>query len=163
MNGSVSELLDRCRSAGLSLAIEEEALCVDFEREPPDDLIEKLRQCKPEVMAALCGVIPSREPLTLRDGRIMWRFLACEVPASISRDTVALLDRVRRAGVVFVADGLELHVVERWKGQLRPNLLRALRDNAGASIAVLRGEHRARMTRLPPDCVAEYDARSEGA
>ena len=162
MNALVTELLDRCRTTGLSLVVEGEALHVDFEREPPADLIEKLRQQKSEVMSALSGAIALREPLMLRDGRVMWRFRARETPPSAAPDTAALLDRVRRAGVVLVADGAELHVVERWKGQLHPNMLRALGDNAAAAIAVLRGEHRDRVARLPPECVAECDPRVGG-
>ena len=53
-------------------------------------------------------------------------------------------DRVRQMGVVLVADGAELHVVERWQGQLDPNAMRELRANAGAVIAILRGEFHAR-------------------
>jgi hypothetical protein len=163
MSTAVAELLARCRTAGLSLAVEGEALHVDFEREPPSDLIEKLRQHKPEVMAALSSATLSRKPLILRDGRTMWRFRAAEIPAQASPDTAALLDRVRRAGVVLVADGAELHGVERRKGQLHPNTLRSLRDNAGAAIAVLRGEHRERVARLSLGCVTEPDPLSGGA
>jgi hypothetical protein len=88
----------------------------------------------------------------------MWRFRAAEVPSSPSPDTTALLDKVRSVGVVLVADGMELHVVERWKRQLHLQTLRDLRANAGAVIAVLRGEHRARVARLPAECVAERPA-----
>jgi len=51
----------------------------------------------------------TKRPLVLRDGRIMWRFRASEIPPSAASDAAsALLDRVRRVGVVVVADGLEL-------------------------------------------------------
>jgi hypothetical protein len=60
---------------------------------------------------------------------------------------------VRRVGVVLVADGMELHVVERWKGQLHRRTLQALKDNAGTAIAMLRGEHRARVALLPAEGV----------
>jgi hypothetical protein len=95
-------------------------------------------------------------PLFLRDGRVMHRFRAAEIPA-LAPDTAALLDKVRRVGVVLVADGTELHVVERWKGQLHPQTLRNLRDSAGDVITVLRGEHRERVAGLPAACVAALE------
>ena len=86
----------------------------------------------------------------------MHRFRAAEIPA-LAPDTAALLDKVRRVGVVLVADGTELHVVERWKGQLHPQTLRNLRDSAGDVITVLRGEHRERVAGLPAACVAALE------
>ena len=53
MNGAIAELLARCRTAGLALLVEGDLLHVDFESDPPVDLIEEIRQYKPEVMAAL--------------------------------------------------------------------------------------------------------------
>jgi hypothetical protein len=53
MNAAVTELLQRCRVAGLSLLAEGDALCVDYESEPPPDLIEELKRHKAEVIAAL--------------------------------------------------------------------------------------------------------------
>ena len=150
MNGAVCDLLDRCRAAGLSLAVEGDALHVDFEREPPADLVETLRRHKPEVMAALSGsMLSTGGPLILRDGRVMHRFRAGEIPASPQPEVAGLLDKVRRGGVVLVADGAELCVVERFRGQLHPRTLRELRERAGAAIAVLRGEHRERVSCLP--------------
>jgi hypothetical protein len=55
LSGGVGELLDRCRAAGLSLAVDGIALHIDFERDPPGELIEELRRRKPEVMAVLAG------------------------------------------------------------------------------------------------------------
>jgi len=100
---------------------------------------------------------------TLRDGRVMHRFRADEIPASPQPDTAGLLDKVRRGGVVLVADGAELRVVERLQGQLHPRTLRELRERAGAAIAVLRGEHRERVSCLPAECVAEYDPGTPAA
>jgi hypothetical protein len=100
-----------------------------------------------------------KSPLVLRDGPFMWRFYAGEIPTSPQPDTAALLDRVRRGGVVLIGDGLELHVVERWEGQLHLQTMQALKDNAGAAIAVLRGEHRERVARLPAEQVAVWDRR----
>jgi hypothetical protein len=101
-------------------------------------------------------------PLFLRDGRVMHRFHATGIPAEAPPDTRALLDRVRRNGVVLVADGMGLHVVERWKGQLHRAVLRGLRDNAGDVVALLRKEHRVRVKRLPPEAVTVYDPAPDG-
>jgi hypothetical protein len=143
---------------------------VEFERVPSSDLLEEIRCRKPEVIAALSDAralgeiswvapLAATEPVVLRDGRVMHRFRAAGILRSRSPDTAALLDRLPRAGVVLVADGMELHVVGRWKGQLHPQTLRTLQDNAAAAIAVLRGEHRARVGQLPAECAAEYDPK----
>jgi hypothetical protein len=55
MSDAVTELLARCRTAGLALLVEDDGLHVDFESDPPIDLIEAIRQHKPEVMSALSG------------------------------------------------------------------------------------------------------------
>ena len=62
MSGAVGELLERCRAAGLLLTAEDEALHVPFEREPPGELIEELRQRKPEIMAALASATATTPP-----------------------------------------------------------------------------------------------------
>jgi hypothetical protein len=53
VNGALTELLERCRAAGLALLVEGDSLHVDFEKDPPNDLIEEIRRHKPEVVAAL--------------------------------------------------------------------------------------------------------------
>jgi hypothetical protein len=53
MSAAVAEVLARCRAAGLSLLVEGDTLHVDYESEPPPDLIERLRQHKAEVIATL--------------------------------------------------------------------------------------------------------------
>jgi hypothetical protein len=50
---TAAELIKRCRAAGLSLAVEGDALHVDFERDPPAELIQEIRQHKPKVIVAL--------------------------------------------------------------------------------------------------------------
>jgi hypothetical protein len=70
----------------------------------------------------------------------MHRFRAAEIPPSPSSDTATLLERVRRGGVVLIADDCELRVIERRRGQLHPHVLRSLAEGAGAVIATLRGE-----------------------
>ena len=57
MNGTVGELLQRCRAAGLALLTEGGALHVEFDGEPPIDLLEEIRQRKPEVIAALSDAL----------------------------------------------------------------------------------------------------------
>ena len=124
----------------------------------------------PPAEQAAKGLQPNSEfterqvgPVTLRDGRVMHRFRAGEIPASPQPEVAGLLDKVRRGGVVLVADGAELCVVERFRGQLHPRTLRELRERAGAAIAVLRGEHRERVSCLPAECVAEYDPGTPAA
>jgi hypothetical protein len=56
LTDNVYKLIARCRVAGLDLLAEGTALHVEFEREPPADLIEQIRRHKPEVIAALSGV-----------------------------------------------------------------------------------------------------------
>jgi hypothetical protein len=56
VNGTVAELLARCRAAGLALLVEGDSLHVDFVSNPPVDLIEEIREHKPEVIAALSNV-----------------------------------------------------------------------------------------------------------
>jgi hypothetical protein len=54
VSGVIAGLLDRCWAVRLSLTVKGDALHVDFDRDhPPTDLIEEIRQYKPEVMAAL--------------------------------------------------------------------------------------------------------------
>ena len=86
-----------------------------------------------------------KNPLIMRDGRVM-HFLptADAIPKSSPNYIRELCDRIRRAGVVLVADGTELHVVERRQGQLDPNTFQTLKNCAGAVIAILRGEARVR-------------------
>jgi hypothetical protein len=89
----------------------------------------------------------------------MWRFCANKIQTTPPLHTAALLNRTRRAGVVLVADGMQLHVIERRKGQLHPNTRRKLKESAGDIIAVLRGEHRERVALMPPDQIGVWDPR----
>ena len=79
-------------------------------------------------------------PLLLRDGRRMWRFDACEIASA--RTDIALVSEARWHRAVLVADGYTLVVVERWLSTLPDDLLRALREEAGAVISALRHDHR---------------------
>lgn len=84
------------------------------------------------------------EPALLPDGRRLHRFRASEVPSSVPPHVPSLLVEARWCGAVLVADGLELIVVERWLSRLPWDALLALKDDAGAVIALLRGESHAR-------------------
>jgi hypothetical protein len=53
MSGPVTALLMRCQRTGLLLTVDGDKLDVDYEREPPRELIEELRRHKAEIMAAL--------------------------------------------------------------------------------------------------------------
>lgn len=84
------------------------------------------------------------EPLRVTDGRRMHRFRADAIVETVQPHARDLLDQARQFGAVLVADGPELHVVAPKLSQLPPELLAQLRIAAGAVIAALRGEHRAR-------------------
>jgi hypothetical protein len=73
VNGAVCELIERCRAAGLSLLAEGGVLHVEFECEPPSDLIEEIRQHKPQVLAALSVVTGAIEDRPASSGAAMGR------------------------------------------------------------------------------------------
>ncbi len=100
------------------------------------------------------------EPLRVTDGRRMHRFRAGAIVETVSPRARELLDQARQFGAVLVADGSELHVVAPKLSQLTPELLGQLRIAAGAVIAALRGEHRARTqtgTQDPGSCREQID------
>jgi hypothetical protein len=72
------------------------------------------------------------------------QFPAKSIPGYMTGRARDLCIRARACGVVLVADGATLIVVEPWLSELAPETLLALRDHAGEVIAQLRGEHRAR-------------------
>jgi hypothetical protein len=146
-------------------------LIVEADRDPPGELIARLRAHKAEVIAFLlpqragAGVEASEpskcegnhpdvigEPTLLRDGRRLYRFRASEGAMVQSGDAADLVDDARWRGAVLIADGRELIVVERWLSTLPVEALRALKDNASNVIAVLLGEsrQRARLRGLGP-------------
>jgi hypothetical protein len=99
----------------------------------------------------------TRRPLVLDDSRRMHWFPAASLPDLVGDRVLDLLHAARlEHSAVLVGDGMTLIVVEP-RRRLPPELLADLRDNAGAVIAVLRGEHRERVSRLPPDQVAVYE------
>lgn len=100
------------------------------------------------------------EPLRVTDGRRMHRFRADAIVETVSPRARELLAQARQFGAVLVADGSELHVVAPKLSQLTPELLVQLRIAAGAVIAALRGEHRARTqtgTQDPRSCREQID------
>jgi hypothetical protein len=95
MSGTVAELLARCRDAGLSLLVEGDALCVDYERGLPLDLIEEIRLHKPEVMAVLTApaapvIAPAR-----------WAGMAADGP-SFEEPCPERSGLIERRGAVFL-------------------------------------------------------------
>ena len=93
-----------------------------------------------------CGFERAARPVQLSDGRWLHRFRADEIPASVPHQARELCARARACGVVLVADGHELIAVEQRRSALPLETLRALKDAAGAIIAYLRRESRARCT-----------------
>ena len=73
------------------------------------------------------------------------KFSAVTIPQGRDADVIDLMSRARASGAVLVGDGVTLVVSAR--DSLPADLIEGLRDNAGAIIAVLRGEHRARVAR----------------
>jgi hypothetical protein len=84
------------------------------------------------------------EPTLLSDGRRLWRFPADSIPAATDDDCRDLAGTARTHGVVLVADGRDLIVVERWLSTLPDEIRHAIAANAGGIIALLRGESRER-------------------
>jgi hypothetical protein len=84
------------------------------------------------------------EPTLLRDGRRLHRFRATAIPDAIPAEIVRLMDEARWRGVVLVADGHDLVVVEPWLRMLSDEVLADLRWNPGGIIAALLGETRRR-------------------
>jgi hypothetical protein len=159
-------LIEDAKAVGLSIEIDGGDLIVEADRDPPGELIARLRAHKAEVIAFLLpqragagvgAIEPSKcegnhpdvigEPTLLRDGRRLYRFRAFEDCQIQSGNAAALADDARFRGAVLVADGHELIVVLSWRSTLPEETLRALKDNAGSVIAVLLGESRQR-TRL---------------
>lgn len=89
----------------------------------------------------------TERPMLMPDGRRLHWFRADHVPLAAPDHVPGLIEQARWCGVVLVADGRELVVVERWQSTLPVETLRALKDAAGAVIAHLRGELRARCAR----------------
>ena len=73
----------------------------------------------------------------MRNGRRLYRFQANRIPTAAPGITV-LMDEARWRGVVLVADGHDLIVVEPWLSTLAPETLQELEDGAGEVIAALR-------------------------
>jgi hypothetical protein len=79
-----------------------------------------------------------RNPALLRDGRRLWRFRAGVIPDQATDRAGELIDEAQRHGVVLVADGFELILVERWLSSLSSEILDGLRHRPGEVIAALR-------------------------
>jgi len=84
------------------------------------------------------------ESLLMRDGRRLWCIRAGDIPAAVDGATRAAVDEACHFGCVLVADGADLVLVEPWLSRLPGGVRDALTTNAGAVIALLRGESLAR-------------------
>jgi hypothetical protein len=84
------------------------------------------------------------DPVLLRDGGRLHRIAAAAIPAVVPERVRMLMQTVRGYSVRLWADGKELIVIEPWGGMLPESLFGELRKHAGAMIALLRGESRAR-------------------
>ena len=85
------------------------------------------------------------KPVLFPNGRRLWRFRAASIPGRADDRALELIQVARSSSVVLVADGPELIVVEPWLSTLGREALQALMHEAGAVIAALRGEIRARL------------------
>jgi hypothetical protein len=166
---NAARLLETARAAGLSLLIEGENLIVEADGDLPAELIAELREHKAELMVVLSGGDPeltpeptetaispqprqqhvSRgDPVRLHDGRRLCRFQAHSIPDAAPDRIVVLMGEARRCGVVLVADGRDLVVVEPRSSRLTEKTLQDLKKKAGGVIAALRGESHARMAHV---------------
>ena len=82
--------------------------------------------------------------ILLCDGRRLHRFNAFDIPGNDVIGVKALMQEARGYGVGLWADGMDLVVVEQWGRILPVPLFDELRQHAGAVIAELRRESRAR-------------------
>jgi hypothetical protein len=98
----------------------------------------------------------AERPLLMPDGRRLHRFRADDIQVAVPNHVQDLIDQARWHGVVLVADGQELIVVERRHRVLPYEVLDALQGDAGAIIAALSGESRAR---LSPSTVPQQTSR----
>jgi hypothetical protein len=80
----------------------------------------------------------------------MRRFGVDSIPSDAGDEAARLAGRARRCGCVIVADGCSLILVEPSLSNLSDETRVALASNAGAVIALLRGESR---LQCQPTCV----------
>jgi hypothetical protein len=145
--------------AGIKLSINGNDLLLEASASPPAAVLELLSRHKADIGALLLsgtageppedlqdffgapGGIVQPAPLLLPDGRRLHRFRADSIPEHAPGFVAqALIEQSRLSGVVLVPDGYELIVVEKLPIGQMAEILSALRDRAGAIIAVLRQE-----------------------
>ena len=100
--------------------------------------------------AARAFAIETTPVLLFPDGRRLHRFHAHDIPATVPDDVRELIDQAHSNGTVLVPDGCELIVVERRERGMSSEALMVLGAKAGAIIAALRSESRARCARTIP-------------
>lgn len=144
------DLIAEVRSAGGSIRRDGEMIELKAPKPLPRQLVERIRAAKPFVLQALAeDEEPMPRPLPLRDDRRLYRFSAQGIPQSAPDEVSDLVRLAFRHRAGLVADGMELIVIEPRTGS-PPAILSRLRGEAGAVIAALRGQHRARTGEAVP-------------
>jgi hypothetical protein len=143
MSGPISELIGAVHAAGGSIERHGRDIKLTAAAPLPDALLARLRAAKPALIAHLQELVA--EPTLLGDGRRLHRFRAYgPIPTTSANSVLPLVRHARSYGVVLVADGPQLIVVELPLSKLPPETLHDLRSAAGEIIALLRAESRAR-------------------
>ena len=91
--------------------------------------------------AALATFAAAPRPLCVSDGRKLWRLPAPVATVGATAEALSLMQRVRDAGAVLVADGRTLIVCGRTVAEAD---LCLLAQHSGVVVAVLLGESRRR-------------------
>jgi hypothetical protein len=178
---SASEALKEARSAGIELTVDGDDLVLRASAPPPAAVLDLLSRHKPDIVALLrpsgvgrsvevCSALMEKRSKTgglssapLSDGRLLYRFCATEIPSAASEHVTDLMGQARWYGVVLVADGQELIVVERQHCLLPHEVLQSLQDDAGAIIAALRGEPRAKGGARRPGLIPHAEHKTQRA
>jgi hypothetical protein len=141
MSAPITELIAAVHAAGGSIERQGREIRLTAAKPLPAALLTRLRAAKPGLIAHLQEVVA--EPILLADGSRLHRFRASgPIPATCN--ALPVVRQARSYGVVLVADGHELVVVEPSRSELPPKILREIRFAAGEIIALLRAESRAR-------------------
>ena len=143
MSAPITELIAAVHAAGGAIERQDQAIKLTAPAPLPDDLLARLRTAKPALLAYFHQAMV--EPLTIADGRRLYRFRALgPIPASAPLHLLPLIEAARSRDAVLVPDGPDLIVIERSLSKLPASTLRALVAEAAGLIACLRSESRTR-------------------